>query len=112
MSSAELLQEAESSITKDPQHAERLYKQILDNSTGVFSAIASMSSTVSSHIASAGAAQMVENAQSQNLRDQETALLKLGELYRDQKSVDLHRSDSRSLSTYQSLGMHRELPKS
>lgn len=65
------LAEAESAVQSNPQRAEALYKQILESppskSTG-------------------------EDAQADQaaiLRDQETALVNLGKLYRDQKSVDL-----------------------
>ncbi|KNZ78228.1 putative 26S proteasome regulatory subunit rpn6 [Termitomyces sp. J132] len=54
---AELLTQAEAAVTTNPAHAEALYKQILNEAAGAV------------------------------LREQETALLKLGELYRDQKNA-------------------------
>jgi 26S proteasome regulatory subunit N6 len=59
----ELLAQAETESKSNPQHAEQLYKKILT------SAAASTSSDPDS------------------LRDQESALIKLGELYRDQKNA-------------------------
>jgi len=60
-STAELLAGAEAVSAKNPKRGEAIYKQILDASK----------STVNPD----------------ELRDQETALVKLGELYRDQKYV-------------------------
>lgn len=66
--SAELLAEAVSASKSDSKRSESLYKQILS------------STKPSTH----------ENSQqTQTLRDQETALVNLGQLYRDQKYVDL-----------------------
>jgi 26S proteasome regulatory subunit N6 len=65
-----LLKQAESSAQSNPAQAEQLYKQIL-------------SSTAAS--TNSNAPQTGEKDQS--LRDQETALVKLGELYRDQKNA-------------------------
>jgi 26S proteasome regulatory subunit N6 len=58
-STADLLAEAETVAATNPKKGEAIYKQILDASK----------STVNPD----------------QLRDQETALVKLGELYRDQK---------------------------
>ncbi|KAG6831475.1 hypothetical protein H0H92_010384 [Tricholoma furcatifolium] len=63
-SPAELLSQAE---TAKPAQAEALYKQILTNTTNI--------------------ASTSDEASSQSLREQETALVKLGELYRDQKNA-------------------------
>jgi 26S proteasome regulatory subunit N6 len=60
-STAELLTEAEALRAENPKRGEEIYKQILDSSK----------STVNPD----------------ELRDQETALVKLGELYKDQKYV-------------------------
>ncbi|KAG5725428.1 putative 26S proteasome regulatory subunit rpn6 [Termitomyces sp. T112] len=66
---AELLTQAEAAVTTNPAHAEALYKQILNE-------------------AAASASDELRNEESaQSLREQETALLKLGELYRDQKNA-------------------------
>lgn len=60
-STAELLAEAETVKAENPERGEKIYKQILDTSKSAVSP--------------------------DELRDQETALVKLGELYRDQKYV-------------------------
>ena len=60
-STAELLAEAETVRAENPKRGEEIYKQILDTSKSAVSP--------------------------DELRDQETALVKLGELYRDQKYV-------------------------
>jgi 26S proteasome regulatory subunit N6 len=60
-STAELLAEAETVRAENPKRGEEIYKQILDASKSAVSP--------------------------DELRDQETALVKLGELYRDQKYV-------------------------
>jgi len=60
-STAELLTEAEAVKAKNPKRGEEIYKQILDASKSAVNP--------------------------DELRDQETALVKLGELYRDQKYV-------------------------
>ncbi|KAF9010687.1 PCI domain-containing protein [Cyathus striatus] len=62
MSTADLITQAE----KEPKNAEKIYKQILETA-------ANQNETLAEH--------------SQVLRDQETALLKLGVLYRDQKNA-------------------------
>ncbi|EIW73987.1 proteasome regulatory particle subunit [Coniophora puteana RWD-64-598 SS2] len=65
---ADVLKEAEANASTNPKRAEELYKQVLDS--------ASASSSKSSSAANA-----------EILRDQESALLKLAELYRDQKNA-------------------------
>ena len=62
-SATALLKEAETLRSTNPKRAEQLYKQILE--------------------ATANGVSQVDREQS--LRDQEQALIKLGELYRDQK---------------------------
>ncbi|KAH7924740.1 PCI-domain-containing protein [Leucogyrophana mollusca] len=66
----DILKEAEASASTNPQRAEQLYKQILDPSS------ASTSNGTSGN-----------GEREQLLRDQETALVKLAELYRDQKNA-------------------------
>jgi len=67
-STAQLLKEAESVAKTDSKRAESLYKQILSSS---FKPSPSEDG----------------QQQAQTLRDQETALVNLGQLYRDQKCV-------------------------
>ncbi|EGN95770.1 hypothetical protein SERLA73DRAFT_155070 [Serpula lacrymans var. lacrymans S7.3] len=69
-SNAEILKEAEASSSSNPQHAEQLYKQILNT-------------TASSTLANGAP----NSERDMSLRDQESALLKLAELYRDQKNA-------------------------
>lgn len=69
---AQLLAEADSASKTDTTRAEALYKQILSSSTSVPST----------------SSEDVQQQKAQTLRDQETALINLGQLYRDQKSVD------------------------
>jgi 26S proteasome regulatory subunit N6 len=66
-----LLTEAEASEKSNPSHAEQLYKQVL-------------SSTAAS---TTGTDSVQTGDKEQSLRDQETALVKLGGLYRDQKNA-------------------------
>jgi len=68
----DLLAKAEAASTSNPKQAEQIYKQIL---------AATSSSTANSN----EPARDEEHAQ--GLRDQEVALVKLGELYRDHKCV-------------------------
>ena len=68
---AQLLAEADSASKTDTTRAETLYKQILSSSTSVPST----------------SSEDVQQQKAQMLRDQETALINLGQLYRDQKSV-------------------------
>ena len=70
-----LLKEAQDARKSDPKRAEAFYNQILD---------ANAQST----------ARTPQAQRDRNLQDQETALVKLGELYRDTKCV---RSQSRHL---------------
>lgn len=69
-SSESLLKEAQSVKETNPGRAEKIYHQILEES---------------SKIQKAGSS----TGNEQNLRDQEAALIKLGELYRDTKYVKL-----------------------
>ncbi|TFK37087.1 PCI domain-containing protein [Crucibulum laeve] len=71
MSTAELLKQAEASSSSNPKQAEQLYKRILSDA----------SSTKEKETPTDAEA-------AQSLRDQETALVKLGELYRDQKNAE------------------------
>lgn len=64
-SASTLLKEATAARTTNPKRAEQLYKQILEATT-------------------TGGSQADRE---QSLRDQEEAMIKLGELYRDQKCV-------------------------
>ncbi|KAG5642572.1 hypothetical protein DXG03_002559 [Asterophora parasitica] len=66
---AELLTQAAAAAPTDPKRAEALYKRILDDTA------ASTSNDIRTEEAS------------QSLREQETALVKLGELYRDQRNA-------------------------
>ncbi|KAF9047153.1 PCI-domain-containing protein [Hymenopellis radicata] len=68
---AQLLAEADSASKTDTKRAEALYKQILSSST----------STPSTSL------EDVQQQKAQTLRDQETALVNLGQLYRDQKNA-------------------------
>lgn len=68
---AELLAEAVSASKTDSNRSEALYKQILSSST------------------SKPSPNEDNERQAQNLRDQETALVNLGQLYRDQKCVQI-----------------------
>jgi 26S proteasome regulatory subunit N6 len=68
-STQDLLKQAADIASSDPKRAEELYKQILD-------------STASTSNGSA-----VNADKEQSLRDQESALIKLAELYRDQKDA-------------------------
>ena len=65
-SATALLKEAETLRSTNPKRAEQLYKQILETTANGVS----------------------QADREQSLRDQEQALIKLGELYRDQKLVD------------------------
>ncbi|THH13833.1 hypothetical protein EW146_g6436 [Bondarzewia mesenterica] len=67
-STSDLLAEAQSVVSTNPSHAQAIYKDILT---------ATASST----------SQDVAEEREQSLRDQETALVKLGELYRDQQNA-------------------------
>ncbi|KAF8163850.1 PCI domain-containing protein [Crassisporium funariophilum] len=67
---ADLLSEAQSCANTHPSKAEGLYKQILSSTS-----------------ASTADEPPRDGDQAQNLRDQEVALVKLGELYRDQKNA-------------------------
>ncbi|KAF5387395.1 hypothetical protein D9757_005788 [Collybiopsis confluens] len=61
-STAQLLTDADSAVKSDPKRAESLYKQILSSKAS-------------------------QNESTQLLRDQETALVNLGQLYRDQNNA-------------------------
>ncbi|KDR68658.1 hypothetical protein GALMADRAFT_256431 [Galerina marginata CBS 339.88] len=63
---ADILTKAKSSASTNPQEAEKLYKQVLASTTASISK---------------------DDDHAQDLRDQEIALVKLGELYRDQKNA-------------------------
>ena len=65
-SASKLLEEAQAAKEKNPRKAEEIYRRILETSAQ---------------------AQAPPSEREQILRDQETALLKLGELFRDQKYV-------------------------
>lgn len=66
-SASTLLKEAASARSTNPKRAEQLYKQILETT----------------------AKGVTQGDRDQSLRDQEEAMIKLGELYRDQKYVNL-----------------------
>ncbi|KAF8231095.1 proteasome regulatory particle subunit [Tricholoma matsutake] len=68
-STSDLLAQAESIASSNPSRAENLYKQILNDT------------------AASTSNETRDEESSQNLRDQETALVKLGALYRDQKNA-------------------------
>jgi len=68
-STADLLAQAATLAPSNPSRAENLYKQILDDT------------------AASTSNETRDEANSQSLRDQETALVKLGELYRNQKNA-------------------------
>lgn len=61
-----MLAEAQAARKTDPKHAEDLYRRILETSAQ---------------------AQVSQAERESNLRDQESALISLGELYRDNKCV-------------------------
>ncbi|THH03691.1 hypothetical protein EW145_g6086 [Phellinidium pouzarii] len=63
----QMLEEAQAARSNNPKHAEQLYRQILEISAQ---------------------AQGSQTEREQNLRDQETALIKLGETYRDNKDAN------------------------
>ncbi len=73
LTTAQLLAEADAASKTDSVRAEALYKQILTSSS-------SAPSTSSKD---------VQQQKAQTLRDQETALVNLGQLYRDQKCAML-----------------------
>ena len=64
---AEMLKEADASQKTNPKHAELLYSRILETSAQTQGSVAE---------------------REQNLRDQETALINLGKLHRDNKYVN------------------------
>lgn len=66
-SASTLLKEAASARSTNPKRAEQLYKQILETT----------------------AKGVTQGDRDQSLRDQEEAMIKLGELYRDQKYANL-----------------------
>ncbi|KIM37949.1 hypothetical protein M413DRAFT_448211 [Hebeloma cylindrosporum] len=68
---AQLLEKAKASSSKNPKEAEGIYKQIL--------------STASASTSNGEPPR--DDEQAQSLRDQELALVRLGELYRDQKNA-------------------------
>ena len=81
---AELFSQAEKCASTDPKKAEELYKKILHNTSGE-SNLFEHDQLPISKIASTSKEPPRDEDQAQNLRDQEIALVKLGELYRDQK---------------------------
>ena len=81
---AELFSQAEKCASTDPKKAEDLYKKILHNTSGG-SKLFSMVNLLISKLASTSNEPPRDEDQAQNLRDQEIALVRLGELYRDQK---------------------------
>jgi 26S proteasome regulatory subunit N6 len=83
-STQELLRQAEDLAPSNPKRAEDLYKQILD-STGVFGHYTSWLLVLIMQPASTSNGSIVNGDKEQSLRDQESALIKLAELYRDQK---------------------------
>ena len=88
MSIPDLLKEAESCLASNPRKAEHLYKQIL-NTAGVSGATSHGSvAFILQQTASPGEVERLSDSEKTTiLHNQETALVKLGELYRDQKSV-------------------------
>ncbi|KAH6901704.1 proteasome regulatory particle subunit [Coprinopsis sp. MPI-PUGE-AT-0042] len=66
-STSELIQQADALVSKEPKKAEEVYKQVLG-------------------VAKPSSSNTDASVQTQLLRDQETALVKLGEIYRDQKN--------------------------
>ena len=82
---AELFSQAEKCASTDPKKGEDLYKKILHNTSGEFQFILARSIYQCRKIASTSKEPPRDEDQAQNLRDQEIALVKLGELYRDQK---------------------------
>jgi len=70
-----LLKQAEGLVHSNPMRAEELYKEIL-NLTGMLQQLTSLAALMKSP---------VNVDKEQSLRDQELALIKLAELYRDQK---------------------------
>ena len=86
-----LLKEADNAKSTNPTRAEQIYKQILDD-------------TAKSQKAGSS------TGNEQSLRDQEIALIKLGELYRDTKYVS-HVFEMPLLLKFFGKGMHRALLK-
>lgn len=78
-SKEELLKEAGSS--SDPARAEALYKEILGTSCLRLSSRMSLNASAASPVSEHASTQ----AREAELRQQESALIKLGQLYRDQK---------------------------
>jgi 26S proteasome regulatory subunit N6 len=81
---AELLSQAEKCSSSNPTQAEDLYKKILHNTSGKSRLLALINLPIF-ETASTSKEPPRDEDQAQNLRDQEIALVKLGELYRDQK---------------------------
>lgn len=83
---SELLKQAQ----ENPNQAEKLYKQILSSTSGtVYLVVHFPPSFINCFLVLATSRDARDHDQSQNLRDQEVALVKLGELYRDQKCASL-----------------------
>lgn len=81
---AELLSQAEKCASSNPKQAEDLYKKILHNTSGK-SSLHLGDRFTKSKTASTAKEPPRDEEQAQNLRDQEIALVRLGELYRNQK---------------------------
>jgi 26S proteasome regulatory subunit N6 len=81
---SELLKQAQ----ENPDQAERIYKQILSSTSGILW-LSFFFMFIDCFLVLATSRDARDHDQSQNLRDQEVALVKLGELYRDQKCAPL-----------------------
>jgi hypothetical protein len=82
MSKLTQLEEAESLTANSPSKAEAIYKQILNTPLGMVARRIPRTDSLPTLIASKTTDDQEKEKQ---LRDQETALVQLGKLYRDQK---------------------------
>ena len=81
---SELLKQAQ----ENPKQAEEIYKQILSSTSGI-PGCPFPPPFLDCFLVLATSRDARDHDQSQNLRDQEVALVKLGELYRDRKCASL-----------------------
>jgi 26S proteasome regulatory subunit N6 len=80
-STQELLAQAKSAASSNPKKAEEIYKQILSDKAGKPIDVLFLTNQADSFLASSSR----ETRDEQIIKEQETALVSLGELYRDQK---------------------------
>ena len=86
---AQLLGQAQASSSINPKESERIYKEVLAIASGEARASGKDLRECLNHICSIHiiGEPRRDDEQAQGLRDQELALVKLGELFRDQKYV-------------------------